>query len=253
VCGPEDHPETALQAKCRRPCGRPASRALTATSSSLARAGATERTGSRPNSKDRMGHTCGYHGKPQFTTANSHTWCATIDLTNADHRPQPLSEHLDARSLGIAEGQRAAAVAGCGQRPQRRRRPEVDIYRFVGRRREPQLLASVAVGTGNRWRRYRACDWPRGQPGTGRVNDYVRQSRSTSLLRSRYGGSNRAKIGSRYGSHHSNKVSRITTGRRTVCRSVTTAIVDIWCRLDFPRAWLSDGPCRGADQWAADL
>jgi len=150
VCGPEDHPETALQGQV------PASLRATGFQGfncNLKLVGQSRGDGANWQSaefKDRMGHTCGYHGTA-FTTANrTHLGVPTIDLTNADH-PTPAGyltsiSMLDPWESLKVNAQRQLLAAdnahnGAGG-------PEVDIYDLSGDCREPQLLASVAVGTG---------------------------------------------------------------------------------------------------------
>jgi len=193
VCGPRITPRPHCRPSAGVPCGRPASRALTATQSSLARAGATERTGSRPNSRTEWAHTCATTA-PHSHCQSDTPGCATIDLTNADH-PTPAGyltsiSMLDPWESLKVNAQRQLLAADKPTTAQAAPRSTYTICRRLRSR-------STSVGRGrhgHRWRRYRACDWPRGQLGTGRVNVLRRQSRSTSLLRSRYGGSNRAKI-----------------------------------------------------------
>jgi hypothetical protein len=150
VCGPEDHPETALQGQV------PA--ALRATgfqgfNCNLKLVGQSRGDGANWQSaefKDRMGHTCGYHGTAFATANRTHLGVPAIDLTEADH-PTPTGylqsvSMLDPwESLKVnAERQLLAADNGHNGGGG----PEVDIYDLSGDCREPQLLASVAVGTG---------------------------------------------------------------------------------------------------------
>src|SRR5882762_6428667 len=150
VCGPEDHPETALQGQV------PASLRATGFQGfncNLKLVGQSRGDGANWQSaefKDRMGHTCGYHGTAFATANRTNLGVPAIDLTNPDH-PMPTGyltsiSMLDPwESLKVnAERQLLAADNahnGAGG-------PEVDIYDLSGDCREPQLLASVAVGTG---------------------------------------------------------------------------------------------------------
>jgi hypothetical protein len=150
VCGPEDHPETALQGQV------PASLRATGFQGfncNLKLVGQSRGDGANWQSaefKDRMGHTCGYHGTA-FTTANrSHFGVPAVDLTSPDH-PTPTGyltsvSMLDPWESLKVNAQRQLLAAdnahnGAGG-------PEVDIYDLSGDCRAPQLLASVAVGTG---------------------------------------------------------------------------------------------------------
>jgi hypothetical protein len=99
--------------------------------------------------KDRVGHTCGYHGTA-FTTANrTHVGVPVVDLTDPTN-PTPTgylttTSMLDPwESLKVNERRQLLAAdnghnGGGG--------PEVDIYDVSADCRFPQLLASVAVGT----------------------------------------------------------------------------------------------------------
>src|ERR1700741_3756109 len=85
VCGLEDHAETALQGQV--PASLRASGFL-GFNCNLKLVGQSRGDGANWQSaefKDRMGHTCGYHGTA-FTTANrTHVGVPTVDLTNPAH------------------------------------------------------------------------------------------------------------------------------------------------------------------------
>ena len=150
VCGLEDHAETALQGQVPAPLR---ASGFLGFNCNLKLVGQSRGDGANWQSaefKDRMGHTCGYHGTA-FTTANrTHLGVPAVDLTNPSH-PTPTGyltsiSMLDPwESLKVnAERQLLAADNahnGAGG-------PEVDIYDVSGDCRTPQLLASVAVGTG---------------------------------------------------------------------------------------------------------
>jgi hypothetical protein len=147
-CGEDDHPEIGLQGQV------PA--ALRATgfkgfNCNLKLIGQSRGDGANWQSaefKDRMGHTCGYHGTA-FTTANRiHLGVPVIDLTDADHPTQTgylttismldpwesLKANAERQMLGADNAHNGAGG------------PEVDFYDLSGDCRSPQLLGSVAVG-----------------------------------------------------------------------------------------------------------
>src|SRR6202795_3819548 len=150
VCGLEDHAETALQGQV------PASLRATGFQGfncNLKLIGQSRIDGANWQSaefKDRMGHTCGYHGTAFTTAGRTHVGAPVIDLTNPDHA-MPTGyltsiSMLDPWESLKVNAQRQLLAAdnahnGAGG-------PEVDIYDVSGDCRTPQLLASVAVGTG---------------------------------------------------------------------------------------------------------
>src|SRR6266852_2651171 len=150
VCGPGDHPESALQGQV--PANLRAA-GFQGFNCNLQLVGQSKGDGANWQTaefKDRLGHTCAYHGTA-FTTANrTNLGVPVIDVTNASN-PTPTGylttiSMLDPwESLKVnAERQLLAADNahnGAGG-------PEVDIYDLSGDCRFPQLLASVAVGTG---------------------------------------------------------------------------------------------------------
>ena len=149
VCGPGDHPETALQGQV--PASLRAS-GFQGFNCNLQLIGQSRGDGANWQTtefKDRAGHTCGYHGT-SFSTANrTHLGVPVVDLTDATN-PTPAgylttTSMLDPwESLKVNERRQLLAAdnghnGGGG--------PEVDIYDLSGDCRTPQLLASVAVGT----------------------------------------------------------------------------------------------------------
>ena len=133
-CGPGDKPETGCRARCRR-CAPPASRASTAICSSSARAGATARAGSTAFFEDKAGHKCNYYDTASSTANRTQLGVVVIDATNparADAHGVPR-HHGDARSVGIAQGQRAPADAGRRQRAERQRRSRDRSLRHLRR------------------------------------------------------------------------------------------------------------------------
>jgi len=148
VCGAEDQPETALQGQV------PA--ALRATgfkgfNCNLKLIGQSRGDGANWQSaefKDRAGHTCGYHGTG-FTTANrTHVGVPVFDLTHANH-PAPTSYLTTISMLDPWESLKVNAerqLLGADNAHNGAGGPEVDIYDLSGDCRNPQFLASVAVG-----------------------------------------------------------------------------------------------------------
>src|SRR6202795_652581 len=148
VCGPGDHPETALQGQV------PA--ALRATgfhgfNCNLQLVGQSRGDGANWQStefRDEHRHTCAYHGTSFNAVNRTHRGVPVIDITDPND-PTPTgylttSAMLDPwESLKVNERRQLLAAdnghnGGGG--------PEVDIYAISGDCRTPQLLASVAVG-----------------------------------------------------------------------------------------------------------
>ena len=105
----------------------------------------------RDDAKTRV---CGYHGtaSPRMSLPGRvNLGVPVIDLTDP-RKPKPtayLQTVVDARPVGVAEGQRTPADPGRRQRPERRtagRRSTSTISRAIAV--HPQLLASAPVGTG---------------------------------------------------------------------------------------------------------
>ena len=150
VCGSEDHPEIALQGQV--PASLRAS-GFHGFNCNLKLIGQSKGDGANWQSaefKDRKGHICGYHGTAFTTAGRTHVGAPVVDLTDP-HDPTPTGyltsiSMLDPwESLKVNERRQMLAADnghnGIGG-------PEVDIYDLSGDCREPQLLASVAVGTG---------------------------------------------------------------------------------------------------------
>ena len=149
TCGAGDHPESALQGQV--PAGLRAT-GFQGFNCNLQLIGQSKGDGANWQTaefKDSAGphvrlsrhgvHHCGSH--------------APRRARHRHHRPdEPDTDDLshddvDARSMGVAQGERAAPIAGGGQRSQRRRRSGGRHLRRFGDCRFPQLLAAVAVGT----------------------------------------------------------------------------------------------------------
>jgi hypothetical protein len=150
VCGPGDHPESALQGQV--PANLRAS-GFHGFNCNLQLIGQSKGDGANWQSaefRDSAGHTCGYHGTSFSTVNRTHLGVPVIDVTNASN-PTPngyltTTSMLDPwESLKVNERRQLLAAdnghnGGGG--------PEVDIYDVSSDCRFPQLLGSVAVGTG---------------------------------------------------------------------------------------------------------
>ena len=155
VCGPGDHPETALQGQV--PANLRAS-GFHGFNCNLQLIGQSRGDGANWQTtqfKDRAGHTCGYHGTAtparSLPTRNPATYgVPVVDLTQPDN-PVPTgylqtTSMLDPwESLKVNE-RRQLLAADNGQNGGGG--PQVDIYDLSTDCRFPQLLASVAIGNG---------------------------------------------------------------------------------------------------------
>jgi hypothetical protein len=150
VCGPGDHPETALQGQV--PANLRAS-GFHGFNCNLQLVGQSRGDGANWQTaefKDRAGHTCAYHGTA-FTTANrTNVGVPVIDLTNPAN-PTPTAylsttSMLDPwESLKVNERRQ---LLGADNGHNGAGGPEVDFYDISGDCRSPQLLSSLPVGTG---------------------------------------------------------------------------------------------------------
>src|SRR6202030_4510485 len=85
VCGLEDHAETALQGQVPAPLRASGFQGFNCNLKLVGQSRGDGANWQTAEFKDRMGHTCGYHGTA-FTTANRTPLGGTaIDLTDADH------------------------------------------------------------------------------------------------------------------------------------------------------------------------
>jgi hypothetical protein len=147
-CGPNDHPETALQGQV--PAALRAS-GFHGFNCNLELIGQSRGDGANWQTtefRDEAGHRCAYHGT-SFATANrTHLGVPVIDITKADD-PTPTgylttTSMLDPwESLKVNERRQ---LLGADNGHNGGGGPEVDIYDISGDCRFPQLLASVAVG-----------------------------------------------------------------------------------------------------------
>jgi len=256
VCGLEDHAETALQGQV--PASLRASGFLGFNCNPQTR---WQSRGDGANwqsaeFKDRRGHTCAYHGTAFTTASRTHVGTPIIDLTNPDHATPTgyltsISMLDPWESLKVnAERQLLAADNahnGAGG-------PEVDIYDVSGDCRTPQLLASVAVGTGTDGGDVAPVIGQRGQLGTGRLTYYggspiqhvyyavdTADPTAPKLITTwltPYG----APVPGTYTDGAAHGLSISDDGNRGYMVSA-----------DFSEPGRPDGPCCAADQWAADL
>src|SRR5437762_4211769 len=149
VCGPGDHPESALQGQVPAYLRAAGFHGFNCNLQLIGQSKGDGANWQTTEFKDRVGHTCGYHGTA-FTTANrTHVGVPVVDLTDPTN-PTPTgylttTSMLDPwESLKVNERRQLLAAdnghnGGGG--------PEVDIYDVSADCRFPQLLASVAVGT----------------------------------------------------------------------------------------------------------
>ncbi len=150
VCGPNDHPETALQGQVPANLRAAGFQGFNCNLQLIGQSRGDGANWQTAEFKDRAGHTCAYHGTA-FTTANrTNLGVPVIDVTNSSN-PTPTGylttiSMLDPwESLKVnAERQLLAADNGHNGGGG----PEIDIYDLSGDCRFPQLLSSIAVGTG---------------------------------------------------------------------------------------------------------
>src|SRR5437016_510601 len=148
VCGPGDHPESALQGQVPAYLRAAGFHGFNCNLQLIGQSKGDGANWQTTEFKDSAGHICGYHGTA-FTTANrTHVGVPVIDVTNASN-PTPngyltTTSMLDPwESLKVNERRQLLAAdnghnGGGG--------PEVDIYDVSADCRFPQLLASVQVG-----------------------------------------------------------------------------------------------------------
>src|ERR1700720_1723192 len=165
VCGPGDHPETALQGQV--PANLRANGfhgfncnlqlvgqsrgdgANWQTAEFRNRSGNGNSNGKGNGKKD--GTVCAYHGTAFTTAGRTHVGVPVIDVTN-NSSPTPTgylatTSMLDPwESLKVNERRQLLAADNAHNGGFGAGGPEVDIYDLSGDCRSPQLLASVAVG-----------------------------------------------------------------------------------------------------------
>src|ERR1700731_2363089 len=150
TCGANDHPETALQGQVPAAMRAAGFQGFNCNLQLIGQSRGDGANWQTTEFKDSAGHICGYHGTSFSTVNRTHLGVPVIDVTNASN-PTPTgylttTSMLDPwESLKVNERRQLLAAdnghnGGGG--------PEVDIYDLSGDCRTPQLLASIAVGTG---------------------------------------------------------------------------------------------------------
>jgi hypothetical protein len=147
-CGSSDKPETALQGQV--PAALRAS-GFTGFNCNLQLVGQSRGDGANWQTTqfvDKAGHKCAYHGTGMATQNRTQRGVRALDITNAATPTHTTSLTTPAmldpwESLKVNE-RRQLLAADNGQNGGGG--PEVDIYDISGDCRNPQLLASVAVG-----------------------------------------------------------------------------------------------------------
>jgi hypothetical protein len=150
VCGPNDHPESALQGQVPAYLRAAGFQGFNCNLQLIGQSKGDGANWQTAEFKDSKGHTCGYHGTSFSTVNRTHLGVPAIDVTDANN-PTPTAyltttSMLDPwESLKVNERRQLLAAdnghnGGGG--------PEVDIYDLSADCRFPQLLSSIAVGTG---------------------------------------------------------------------------------------------------------
>jgi hypothetical protein len=166
-CGPNDHPETALQGQVPAPLRASGFHGFSCNLELIGQVrgdGANWQTdeyrdqhgneGKGKGDGKARGRACGYHGTAFTTAGRTHTGVPAIDITNPS-APAPASyltttPMLDPwESLKVNE-RRALLSADNGHNGggDATGGPQIDVYDLSTDCRYPQLLASAAVGTG---------------------------------------------------------------------------------------------------------
>ncbi len=149
TCGPNDHPESALQGQVPAFLRAAGFKGFNCNLQLIGQSKGDGANWQTTEFKDSAGHTCGYHGTAFTTAGRTHTGVPVIDLTDATN-PAPTTyltttSMLDPwESLKVNERRQLLAAdnghnGGGG--------PEIDIYDISSDCRFPQLLSSIAVGT----------------------------------------------------------------------------------------------------------
>jgi hypothetical protein len=150
VCGPGDHPETALQGQVPANLRAAGFQGFNCNLQLIGQSKGDGANWQTTQFTDQAGHVCGYHGTA-FTTANrTHVGVPVIDLSNPNS-PTPSGAYLATTSMldpweSLKVNDRRQLLAadnghnGGGG-------PEIDIYDISQDCRFPQLLSSIAVGT----------------------------------------------------------------------------------------------------------
>ncbi len=150
VCGPGDHPETGLQGQVPAALRAAGFKGFNCNLQLIGQSRGDGANWQTAEFRDGQSRICAYHGTA-FTTANrTHLGVPVIDITEPS-APTPTGyltsvSMLDPWESLKTNAQRKLLAADNGHNGGGG--PEVDIYDLSGDCRFPQLLASVAVGTG---------------------------------------------------------------------------------------------------------
>jgi hypothetical protein len=153
TCGPGDHPETALQGQVPAALRAAGFKGFNCNLQLIGQSKGEGANWQTTQFTDAAGHRCGYHGTAspaRSLPGRQHFGVPVIDITNPTN-PTPTAylnttSMLDPwESLKVNE-RRQLLAADNGQNGGGG--PEVDIYDVSTDCRTPQLLASLAVGTG---------------------------------------------------------------------------------------------------------
>ena len=153
TCGPGDHPETALQGQVPAALRAAGFQGFNCNLELIGQSRGEGANWQTTEFKDSAGHRCAYHGTAspaRSLEGRAHFGVPTIDITNPTN-PTPTAyltttSMLDPwESLKVNE-RRQLLAADNGQNGGGG--PEVDIYDLSSDCRNPQLLATLPVGTG---------------------------------------------------------------------------------------------------------
>src|ERR1700720_2613984 len=150
TCGPKDHPETALQGQVLAPLRVPGG--FQGFNCNLQLVGLSRGDGAswqHAAFKDGAGHECAYHVTASSTVNRTHLGVVTVDLTNSSV-PAPTTYLTSVGMLDPWESLKVnpnRQLLGATQATNGRGGPVLDLYDLSGDCRNPQLLASVAIGS----------------------------------------------------------------------------------------------------------
>ena len=150
TCGPNDHPETGLQGQVPAPLRAAGFKGFNCNLQLIGQSRGDGANWQTAEFRDGQSRICAYHGTA-FTTLNrTHLGVPVIDITNGN-APTPTGyltsvSMLDPWESLKTNARRKLLAADNGHNGGGG--PEIDIYDLSGDCRFPQLLASVAVGTG---------------------------------------------------------------------------------------------------------
>src|SRR5262249_33412458 len=150
ACGPNDHPETALQGQVPANLRANGFKGFNCNLELIGHSRGDGANWQTPESGDRAGHTCGYHGTGFQTANRTNLGVPVIDATNPAN-PTPTTyltttSMLDPwESLKVNERRQ---LLGADNGHNGAGGPQVDFYDISADCRSPQLLSSLPVGTG---------------------------------------------------------------------------------------------------------